>query len=181
MTAEILSIFKVIIIGASGIGKTSLIHRYVDRIFLPDFKPTIGADFSLKHVFLSDLQLGHSIALQIWDMAGEERFQTILPFYGAGAHGLILTFDSTNYNTLRQLEQWYKIISLSITDKIPMILISTKHDLPDSKIITEIISTFEKNHKFDLYIPTSAKDGLGVDITFQKITHLIAKTYELLV
>ena len=181
MTTEILSIFKVLIIGASGIGKTSLIHRYVDRKFLPDFKPTIGVDFSLKNVLLADIQPGHSIALQIWDMAGEERFQTILPFYGAGAHGLILAFDSTDYRTLRQLEQWYKIVSLSITDIIPVILISTKHDLPDSKVIPDIISIFEKDHIFDLYIPTSAKDGSGVDITFHKLTHLIARTYQLLV
>ena len=181
MTTDILSVFKVLVIGASGIGKTTLVHRYVDRKFLPDFKPTIGVDFSLKNVLLADIQPGHSIALQIWDMAGEERFQTILSFYGAGAHGLILVFDSTDYRTLRQLEQWYEIVSFSITDNTPVILISTKHDLPDSKTIPDIISIFEKNHKIDLYIPTSAKDGSGVDSTFQKLTHLIARTYKLLV
>lgn len=77
------------IVGDSGVGKTTLVHRYTEERFITDFSPTIGADFLLKKVHMTELRPNCSIALQILDMAGEKRFQTVLPYYGAGTQGLI--------------------------------------------------------------------------------------------
>ena len=88
-------------------------------------------------------------------------------------------FESTNYKTLDQLTQWLEIINLSVTDKIPVILVSTKHDLPDSHTNIKEITDFKEDHQIDVYFPTSAKSGLGVTDVFRRLTELIAETYKL--
>ena len=100
MSSDSLYVFKVIVAGNSGVGKTCLVQRFIDKRFNEGTKATIGVDFSLKNVTLDEEQLGSSVALQIWDMAGENRFRSILPYYIAGTQGLILAFDSTNPPTL---------------------------------------------------------------------------------
>lgn len=95
MTEETLYVFKVMIGGSTGVGKTCLVQRYVDGRFHEDTYATIGVGFSLKNVRLDHTQLGSAITLQIWDMAGEAQFRTLLPNYIKGTQGLMIAFDST--------------------------------------------------------------------------------------
>lgn len=176
MSSDSLYVFKVIVAGNSGVGKTCLVQRFIDKRFNEGTKATIGVDFSLKNVTLDEEQLGSSVALQIWDMAGENRFRSILPYYIAGTQGLILAFDSTNPPTLTYLNEWLEVVDLYLTEKIPVILISTKHDLPGSNnTAEEDIESFKKQNGISYYIKTSSKEGTGVDSAFEKLTQLIAK------
>lgn len=181
MSGESLYVFKVIVAGNSGVGKTCLVQRFIDNRFHADTKATIGVDFSLKNVNLDDPSLGSSIALQIWDMAGENRFRSILPYYIAGTQGLILAFDPTKPPTLEYLNEWLEVVNLYLTEKTPVLLISTKHDLPESSNTKmEDIENFKDKNGIIDYIKTSSLDGTGVNEAFRKLTEHIAKDKGLL-
>ena len=179
MNDDILTIFKILVVGDTGVGKTTLLHRYVNNTFLPDFKATIGADFFLKTIYLNKKKSNQSLGLQLWDLAGQENYRSILPYYSAGTQGLILMFDSTKYAALNNLYKWINIIKFTVTQKIPVILGSTKHDLPENKILDKEINIFRDNNQIDHYYLTSAKSGLSVDNMFETMVTLLSKTYEI--
>ncbi|MHA2295312.1 MAG: Rab family GTPase [Candidatus Hodarchaeales archaeon] len=174
MSEEIQKIFKVIIAGPSKAGKTCLVQRLVDDVFLPDFTKTIGIDFSLKHISLAnpDSSLDERIALQIWDMAGEDKFRALLPYYIAGTHGIFLVFDITDPKSFGELAEWLEVMKTYVPEDIPSILISAKNDL-ESRITDEIIKVFQERNKIAVYFETSSKTGENVNEAFQKITELI--------
>ncbi len=92
MSAEYDYLFKVLLIGNSGVGKSSLLVRFADDVFTDNFMPTIGVDFKIKTLMVDD----KSAKLQIWDTAGQERFKTITSSYFKGAHGVLVTYDITD-------------------------------------------------------------------------------------
>lgn len=176
MSAESLYVFKVIVAGNSGVGKTALVQRFVDGRFHADTKATIGVDFSLKNVNLEYPELQSSVALQIWDMAGENRFRSILPYYIAGTQGLILAFSGEKRETLGYLSEWLEVVNLYLAEKIPIVLISTKNDLEESKNTPQQdIDTFMDQNGIKHFLPTSALNGQNVNDAFQRLTELIAK------
>ncbi len=177
--SESLYVFKVIIAGNSGVGKTALVQRFVDGRFIADTKATIGVDFSLKNVNLQYPNLESSIALQIWDMAGENRFRSILPYYIAGTQGLILAFSADKRDTLGYLNEWLEVVNLYLTEKIPIILISTKNDLAQGGS-KEDIDEFMKQNNISNYVETSALNGQNVNEAFRLLTELIAKEKNLI-
>lgn len=173
--SENLYVFKVIIAGNSGVGKTALVQRFVDGRFIPDTKATIGVDFSLKNVNLEYPELESAVALQIWDMAGENRFRSILPYYIAGTQGLILAFAADNNDTLSYLSEWLEVVNLYLTEKIPIILISTKNDLVKEDENKSAIDEFMAQNNVQSFVKTSAKSGENVSESFQVLTELIAR------
>ena len=84
-----------LLIGSSGVGKSSLLVRFADDMFTDNFMPTIGVDFKIKTIEVD----GKKIKLQIWDTAGQERFKTITASYYKGAHGIIVVYDITDKKT----------------------------------------------------------------------------------
>ena len=168
-----LYVFKVIIAGPSQVGKTCLVQRFVDGVFLPDTKSTIGVDFSLKNVSLEDLG-SERIALQIWDMAGEERFRNILPYYIAGTQGIILVFDITNPSSLEALDEWIDVIKSFLPGDVPMILLAAKCDL-DQVVPEETIQEFRDRASIKFYFQTSSYNGENVNDAFTELTKMIAK------
>ena len=178
--SENLYVFKVIIAGNSGVGKTALVQRFVDGRFIPDTKATIGVDFSLKNVNLQYPELESAVALQIWDMAGENRFRSILPYYIAGTQGLILAFAANDNETLNYLNEWLEVVNIYLTEKIPIILISTKNDLVENQDESDAVTDFMKQNKIDNYILTSALNGQNVNEAFQILTELIARDKSLI-
>lgn len=170
-TEEDLYVFKVIVAGPSSVGKTCLVQRFVDNRFVKDTKSTIGVDFSLKNVEMEDET--RRVALQIWDMAGEKRFHDVLPYYIAGTQGIILAFDSTNEATLDSLGEWIQVIKSILPEKVPMTLISTKHDLDDNRIEKAKLDAFIKENEIDEYQPTSSVSGHNVQLVFMNLTKLI--------
>ena len=182
MPPENLHVFKILIAGDSGVGKTTAVTRYVDGIFLKDTQFTIGVDFSLKNIELvldSVSKKNLQVVLQIWDVAGESRFRNIIPYYFSGTQGIVLTFDCTNPSTLGSLNEWLDIIHKYYHAKLPIILISTKHDLKSNINIDEL-KEFQKLHDIEDYYPTSSLNGDNINIAFNRLAELIAESMRLM-
>ena len=96
------STLKYLVVGDSGVGKTSLLVRYCDDTFQTEYLTTIGVDFKIKRI---DYQ-GQSITLNIWDTAGQERFRNITKSFYKGAHGIVLTYSITDPNSYAHIEKW---------------------------------------------------------------------------
>uniref|UniRef100_A0A8C1EK25 RAB18B, member RAS oncogene family n=1 Tax=Cyprinus carpio carpio TaxID=630221 RepID=A0A8C1EK25_CYPCA len=102
MDDDVLTTLKILIIGESGVGKSSLLLRFTDDTFDPELAATIGVDFKVKTVAID----GNRAKLAIWDTAGQERFRTLTPSYYRGAQGVILVYDVTKRDTFTKLENW---------------------------------------------------------------------------
>jgi Ras-related protein Rab-6A len=161
-----LRVYKVIVVGPSQAGKTSLIRRFVEGQFIPDTKATIGVDFYIKNVE-TDFD---TLTLQIWDTGGEERFKEILPDYVNGSAAVILAFDATNSNSFQVLNDFMQSISQYLPKDVVYYLVACKIDLPakisESKM-KEFIKSYENQNIF--YIMTSALTGSGIEDLFQKL------------
>lgn len=132
------NILKIIILGDSGVGKTSLIQRYVNKKYTQQYKATIGADFSTKEVELEDINGGKATAtLQIWDTAGQERFQSLGVAFYRGADCCVLVYDVTNEKSFARLKTWRDDFLLNSNvnnpESFPFVILGNKMDVDDSK------------------------------------------------
>ncbi|MFX0141736.1 MAG: GTP-binding protein [Candidatus Hodarchaeota archaeon] len=155
-------LFKCIVIGDGGVGKTALAVRFAKGYFTEDYKVTIGIDFHLRNVTVETAEGPKKARLQIWDTAGQERFDAMRPTYYHGAFGALVVFDLTSNISFTHLQKWIKEVKRHVKKDIPVILIGNKNDLIDQKAVSqEQIEEFTK--KFGLrYMETSAKTGAGV-------------------
>lgn len=119
-----ISSFKILTIGESGVGKTSVLLRYTENRFIPSFLSTIGIDYKSKCVNINNT----NYLLQIWDTAGQERFKTITQQYYKGTDGILLIFDITDKNSFIKLKDWVLQIQEQVSD-FSMVLIGNKSDL----------------------------------------------------
>jgi small GTP-binding protein len=161
-------VYKLVVAGEGGVGKTTLIIRYCEGIFKHDTRTTVGVGFASKEVNLNE----EMIKLQIWDFGGEERFRFILPAYCKGANAAILAFDTTRFQSVRNLPEWVEIIRKN-AGNVPMILVGTKVDLEDKRTVKrEEGEQFSKKNGLSGYYDVSSKTGLNVDAVFSKIAEL---------
>jgi len=169
-------LLKLIVLGESGVGKTSLLLRYIDNQFSLATKSTIGADFLSKTIDVDD----QPVTMQIWDTAGQERFQGLGTQFYRGSDGALFVFDVTRKDTFDALDQWRNAFLIQVdqagNDKFPMLIIANKIDRADRVVTTDMIRTFCK--KYDLeFLETSAKDAINVGKAFEKIARkVIANT-----
>ncbi len=160
-------VFKTVVAGAGGVGKTALVEKFCTGKFLTDHKMTIGAAFSIKDV---TLDTGESCRLQLWDFAGEERFQFILSDYCKGAAGALICFDITDYDTFRELPNWLKLIRKG-AGMVPIVLVGTKWDLPNHEVDIETAEQYAEAAKCEAgSVMCSAKDSINVEETFHAIS-----------
>jgi small GTP-binding protein len=163
-------LFKIIIVGAGKVGKTSLTIRYAENRFRESYLPTLGVDFLTKTL---DIR-GRSVKLQLWDTGGQEFVISLLPYYYSGAAGGVLVFDLTNRNSFNSLDYWLKQIRRNAGD-IPIILAGNKIDLSQHrKVQSEDAEAFAQRHDL-LYIETSAKTGVNVSNLFK---HLLGAVFD---
>lgn len=163
-------LFKLLIIGDSGVGKSSLLVRFADNTFTGNYITTIGVDFKIRTIELH----GERVKLQIWDTAGQERFRTITSTYYRGTHGVIVVYDVTSGESFANVKRWLHEIEQNC-DVVNRILVGNKNDDPDRKVVlTEDARRFSDQMGIQLF-ETSAKDNLNVEEMFRAITELVLK------
>ena len=162
MNSEYDYLFKVLLIGNSGVGKSSLLLRFADDVFTDNFMPTIGVDFKIRTIEVD----GKTIKLQIWDTAGQERFKTITASYYKGAHGIMVTYDLTDRESFSAIENWMNEVEKNASDNISRILLGNKSDLEDARKVTTDEGKDLSEHYNVRFIETSAKDCKNVEEAF---------------
>ena len=125
-------IFKILIIGDSSVGKSNLLLRFSDDTFHDTFLPTIGVDFKIKTLNVSN----NKIKLNIWDTAGQERFKTITATYYKGSHGIVLVYDITDRNSFTNISNWLKEIKKQAGPGVVKFLVGNKCDLQEERNVT---------------------------------------------
>ncbi len=157
---------KLVVAGEGGVGKTTMIRRYVEGVY-HDSILTVGTAFAAKKLIVNDGHGTTAIKAQIWDFGGEKRFRFLLPKFCFGARGAMLCFDLNRFSTFLKLDEWLKLVRDN-TDEIPIILIGMKADLHRAVDRKEVIQ-FAKANGFKAYFETSAKDDLNVTPAFEFI------------
>ncbi|XP_015522532.1 ras-related protein Rab-7a [Neodiprion pinetum] len=163
------TLLKVIILGDSGVGKTSLMNQYVNKKFSNQYKATIGADFLTKEVMVD----GRIVTMQIWDTAGQERFQSLGVAFYRGADCCVLVFDVAAPNTFKSLDSWRDefLIQASPTDpdNFPFVVLGNKVDLETKAVAGKRAQQWCESKNNIPYFETSAKEAINVEQAFQTI------------
>uniref|UniRef100_A0A7S4KMQ1 Ras-related protein Rab-7b n=1 Tax=Paramoeba aestuarina TaxID=180227 RepID=A0A7S4KMQ1_9EUKA len=164
---------KVIVLGESGVGKTSLLLRYVSNKFTIATKSTIGTDFLTKQIDVND----KVVTLQIWDTAGQERFQGLGSAFFRGSDGVLFVFDVTRQETFAELERWKQTFLIQIGQEgnadFPIVIVANKADREeDRQVSVEEMESWAESQGVPI-IETSAKSGQNVDEAFQKIAKVV--------
>ncbi|CAF0757575.1 unnamed protein product [Adineta steineri] len=170
---HILATLKILIIGESGVGKSSLLLRFTDDRFDVEMAATIGVDFKVKQLTID----GNRVKLAIWDTAGQERFRTLTPGYYRGAQGAILVYDVCNRDSFRQLDRWIaELDTFSTKMNIIKMLVGNKIDQEDKREVTrDEGARFARKHSM-LFIEASARTREGVQIAFEELVEKIIQT-----
>ncbi|MHA1913047.1 MAG: Rab family GTPase [Promethearchaeota archaeon] len=164
-------LLKVITAGDGGVGKTTLLYRYIKGKFLADTKMTLGVDFFLQEVDVN----GEKVNLQIWDFGGQDHFRPLLKDYAKGARGALLLFDLTRPSSLQSIDQWVNICREN-NPGIPIIFVGTKLDLLDSITVDDgFAASFLETYDFFRYLKISSKTGQNVNLAFELLAEEIIK------
>eukprot|EP00743_Colponemidia_sp_Colp-15_P000757 GILK01000836.1.p1 GENE.GILK01000836.1~~GILK01000836.1.p1 ORF type:complete len:213 (-),score=33.12 GILK01000836.1:127-765(-) len=158
-------LFKVVLIGDSGVGKSNLLSRFTRNEFNLESKSTIGVEFATKTIKTE----GKTIKAQIWDTAGQERYRAITSAYYRGAVGALLVYDISKRSSFDNVERWLKELRDHADSKIVIMLVGNKSDLRHLRAVTqEEASAFAEKHGL-AFIETSALDSNNVELSFQRI------------
>ncbi|CAF3930740.1 unnamed protein product [Adineta steineri] len=164
-------LFKLLLIGDSGVGKTCVLFRFSDDAFNASFISTIGIDFKIKTIELD----GRKIKLQIWDTAGQERFHTITTSYYRGATGIMLVYDVTQVRSFENIDKWLRNIDDHASDDVVKMLIGNKCDMDDKRCITRSRGeALAREHSIP-FLETSAKNNVNIEKAFFEMARLILK------
>ncbi len=163
------------ILGDSGVGKTSILEQYVNQVFTGHYKVTIGSDFLTK-----DLQVdGEKIKLQIWDTAGQEKYRSLSLAYYRGADACMFVYDVTDKHSFTNLGSWMETFFTQVPDKqagnFPVVVVGNKIDKGGRAVAEEAARKWCKTHGDLAYFEASAKTRAGIDDAFTHIAKLIIK------
>lgn len=160
---------KIIIVGEPGVGKTSLVKRFISGRFAKDYRSSIGTNIFIKNVNLKNFG---NIKIQLWDIAGQERWINMRRPYYVGAKGVLIVGDLTRKNTFDQINHFWVPDIKKYCDLAPIILIANKNDLEKEISKNEIISLGKEINAIST-IYTSAKTGENVELAFTIISEQV--------
>eukprot|EP00009_Paramoeba_aestuarina_P014669 CAMPEP_0201542148 /NCGR_PEP_ID=MMETSP0161_2-20130828/71863_1 /ASSEMBLY_ACC=CAM_ASM_000251 /TAXON_ID=180227 /ORGANISM="Neoparamoeba aestuarina, Strain SoJaBio B1-5/56/2" /LENGTH=204 /DNA_ID=CAMNT_0047949759 /DNA_START=555 /DNA_END=1169 /DNA_ORIENTATION=- len=167
-------LWKLLLIGDSGVGKSCLLLRFADNTYTEHYISTIGVDFKLRTI----QDNGKTIKLQIWDTAGQERFRTITSTYYRGAHGIIVVYDISDSVSFNNVKQWLQEIDRYACESVTKLLVGNKSDLDaEGKRAVPYETARDLAESLGLsLIETSAKDATNVEKCFMKMASEIQRT-----
>ena len=154
-------LIKLILVGDSGVGKTCLLVRFIEDVFITSYISTIGIDFKIKVVKID----GKMIKLQIWDTAGQDRFRTITQTYYKGAMGVILAYDCTDESSFNNVKNWVRQLEAHANPEIVKVLVSNKSDCTDKRVDSATGEKLAKEYGMTFF-ETSAKDNKNINEVF---------------
>jgi Ras-related protein Rab-1A len=157
-------IFKIILIGDSGVGKSSLMLRFTDDAYITDHISTIGVDFKIRTMDMD----GKHVKIQIWDTAGQERFRTITSSYYRGINAAMIVYDITRRDSFNNVKLWVSEIQKFVSTETPIMLIGNKSDL-DKRVISTAEAQELANAHGLLFIETSTKKATNVTPAFETL------------
>ena len=159
-------LYKIIIIGDSGVGKSNILRRYLHNEFKHDTKSTVGVEFGSKQLKVG----GINIKLQIWDTAGEERYRAITSAYYKGSKGCFIVYDITSEVSFENVEKWYEEIMKSAEKGISVILVGNKCDLENERKISIEMGQNKAKNLNSPFFETSALNNINIMTAFQNIS-----------
>nr|ABD65443.1 Rab32 [Suberites domuncula] len=171
-------LYKILVIGDLGTGKTSIIKRYVHQFFSPHYRATIGVDFALK---VLNWDNNTTIRLQLWDIAGQERFGNMTRVYYKEAVGAFVVFDVTRLSTFEAVQMWKADLDSKVLlpngKPIPAVLLANKCDLASEGFLGNVnqLDEYCRDKNFHAWFETSAKENIGID---EAARSLVAKILE---
>lgn len=172
MEQEYDHLFKILIIGDSSVGKTSVLLRFVDDMYSPEFQTTIGVDFKIANLNINN----KVIKLQLWDTAGQDRFRNIVASYYRGAQGIMLMYDITNPASFQSVTRWHEEAQGYLQSSVPKLLIGNKADLANQRAV-KLDEAHQLAERLGMdYIETSAKSSQNVKQAFESMSRKILST-----
>ncbi|CAF1136818.1 unnamed protein product [Rotaria sp. Silwood1] len=162
-------LFKILIIGDSGVGKSTILQRFAHDYFSTEYVATIGVDFQIRTLEIDSKRC----KLQIWDTAGQDRFKCVVSSFYRNAHGVIICFDITDLESFRNVNNWLEEATRYCPEQTPMILIGTKSDLKSRRMVSyEMIKTYAEQKQLS-YLETSSKTNENVEKCFVDFTQAL--------
>ncbi|GJQ11865.1 hypothetical protein GpartN1_g3656.t1 [Galdieria partita] len=162
MNPEYDYLFKLLLIGDSGVGKSCLLLRFADDTYNESYISTIGVDFKIRTIELD----GKTVKLQIWDTAGQERFRTITSSYYRGAHGIIIVYDVTDQESFNNVKTWLHEIDRYANESVNKLLVGNKNDLTTKKVVDTATAKEFADSLGIKFLETSAKTSENVEQAF---------------
>jgi len=162
-------LFKLLLIGDSGVGKSCLLLRFADNTYTDSYISTIGVDFKIRTLDID----GKTVKLQIWDTAGQERFRTITSSYYRGAHGIIVVYDVTDKVSFNNVKQWLGEIDRYACQSVNKLLVGNKADLVEKKVVDYNEAKEFADGLGISFLETSAKSAQNVEEAFLTMTRQI--------
>ncbi|XP_034460551.1 ras-related protein Rab-1B-like [Hippoglossus hippoglossus] len=162
MNPEYDYLFKLLLIGDSGVGKSCLLLRFADDTYTESYISTIGVDFKIRTIDMD----GKTVKLQIWDTAGQERFRTITSSYYRGAHGIIIVYDVTEQESFNNVRQWLDEIDRYACENVSRLLVGNKSDLVSKKVVDAATAQELASSLKIRFLETSAKSSDNVERSF---------------
>jgi small GTP-binding protein len=165
-------IYKIVVIGDSGVGKSNIMIRYTMNLFKEDSLTTVGVGFGHKTVEIDN----KIIKTQIWDTAGQDRFKALVRGYYRNAVGGLIVYSVTDRNSFNHLEKWLEELTSNADPGILVMLVGNKSDLESARqVSTQEGKDFAMKHGLN-FIETSAKMGTQIEAAFQKVIHEIYRS-----
>lgn len=168
-------LFKILIIGDSGVGKSNLLLRFSKNEFMSDMRSTVGVEFGSKMLTIEDFQ----VKAQIWDTAGQERYRSITSAYYKGAKGVLIVYDVSRRDSFVNVDKWISEFKMKCDEDASIMIIGNKSDLSENRKVSKEEASLKANTNQLAFFETSAKDNDNVELAFMTLIQEIFRKFKM--